>query len=260
MGNVNRVDERDATKCGLSNSWRVAALNTLRTTLKRITKFGLILLTGVSMSACSESWKEEVLLHDGSKLIVERLQTRGGGHEIGQSSPIKEYSIFFALPNSNNTIEWKGEYSELARRADPNPLALHVLNGIPYLVTEPVGCVAYNKWGRPNPPYVIFKYDGKAWQRITIQDLPIEFKDMNLVIETKGNADKLKAASLVTAEAVQKFNSSLRQSEYRAILRDPIKPHTSSSSVNCEELVLYKGSWILPNDPVARKIIDRRAK
>jgi hypothetical protein len=33
-----------------------------------------------------ESWQEEVLLHDGQKLIVERAQTRGGNHEIGQTT------------------------------------------------------------------------------------------------------------------------------------------------------------------------------
>jgi hypothetical protein len=53
--------------------------------LKHITKLGLILMMGVSMSACAglfgmggTSWKEEVLLHDGSKIIVERSQSYGG--------------------------------------------------------------------------------------------------------------------------------------------------------------------------------------
>jgi len=37
--------------------------------------------------------KEEVLLHDGSKLIVERTVERGGRHEIGQPPPIKVESL-----------------------------------------------------------------------------------------------------------------------------------------------------------------------
>jgi hypothetical protein len=57
--------------------------------LKRIATLGLLLMMGMSMSAEAgllgfggTSWKEEVLLHDGQKLIVERSQTRGGNHEI----------------------------------------------------------------------------------------------------------------------------------------------------------------------------------
>ncbi len=47
--------------------------------LKQVMKLGLILMMGVSMSAdagllglVGDRWKEEVLLHDGSKVIVKR--------------------------------------------------------------------------------------------------------------------------------------------------------------------------------------------
>lgn len=46
-----------------------------------------LLILGCAMSACATggaSWKEEVLLHDGKALVVERTQTYGGRHEIGQ--------------------------------------------------------------------------------------------------------------------------------------------------------------------------------
>jgi hypothetical protein len=50
-----------------------------------------ILNLGVSLNAEAglfgfggTSWKEEVLLHDGSKVIVDRSAERGGRHEIGQ--------------------------------------------------------------------------------------------------------------------------------------------------------------------------------
>jgi hypothetical protein len=188
--------------------------------MKRIAKLGMLLMMGVSMSACSDSWKEEVLLHDGQKIIVKRLQSYGGRGEIGQGAPIKEYNISFTLPNSNKTIKWTSEYSEDVGRANLHPLALHVLNGTPYIVSEPNLCLAYNKWGRPNPPYVIFKYDGNEWQHITIQELPVEFKDINLVNNTKDHAGQLMSASVVSADAVKSFNSSLPQPEYHTILRE----------------------------------------
>src|ERR1022692_4702053 len=157
-------------------------MNNPQTLLMRVTKLGMILMMGVSMSACSKDWKEEVLLHDGQKIIVSRSQIYGGQHEIGQSSPVKEHTITFSLPNSGKTISWTSEYSEDVGRTNFNLLALHVLNGTPYLVVEPNLCLAYNKWGRPNPPYVFFKYDGNDWQHITLAELPSEFKTINLII------------------------------------------------------------------------------
>lgn len=50
------------------------------------------------------------------------------------------------------------------------------MNGTPYIVAEPNLCRAYNKWGRPNPPYIFFRFDGKDWKRIPLSELPIEFR------------------------------------------------------------------------------------
>ena len=68
----------------------------------------LVSTLGVSMNADAglfgfgdPSWKEEVLLHDGSKIVVERSQSYGGRHEIGQSSPVKEQTITFTVPNTS---------------------------------------------------------------------------------------------------------------------------------------------------------------
>lgn len=203
---------------------------------------GLLLLMGVSMSADAglfggTSWKEEVLLHDGSKLIVKRSQNSGGRGEIGQGAPIREYSISFTLPNSGKTITWASEYSEDVGRANLHPLALHVLNGTPYIVAEPNNCLAYNKWGRPNPPYVFFKHDGKEWQRIAVQELPIEFKDINLVNVTKDDA--VVNASLVTADEVKRFNSDLMSPEHKSILREAY-PQAAGM---CSEMIHTNEGW-----------------
>ena len=63
------------------------------------------------------------------------------------------------------------------------------------------GCHAYNKWGRPNPPYGFFKYDGKAWQRIPLEEFPAEIKEANMVNSTQKHEHQLDAHSgVVTAE------------------------------------------------------------
>ncbi|MFA7383664.1 MAG: hypothetical protein WC001_09450 [Desulfurivibrionaceae bacterium] len=192
-------------------------------------------------------WKEEVLLHDGGKIIVERSQSYGGRHEIGQSPPVKKHTIAFTLPDSGKAMSWTSEYGDELGRTNFNMLALHILNGTPYLVAEPNLCLSYNKWGRPNPPYVFFKYEGTVWQRIPLSALPSQFKTINMIVNNGREEDIEKAASnlgYVPAEGVQRINSSLPQPEYKTILREPVPQGSYGSSVNCEELIPFgKAGW-----------------
>lgn len=207
-------------------------MSALYVPMQRMMKLGLILMMGVSMNADAglfgfggTNWKEAVLLHDGQKIIVKRSQSYGGRHEIGQSAPVKEHTIAFSLPSTGKTISWTSEYGEDLGRTNFNLLALHILNGTPYLVVEPNLCLSYNKWGRPNPPYVFFKYDGKAWQRIQLSAFPAEFKTINLIVNNGREEEIERLASklgYVSAEDVQQINSSLRQAEYKTILREPL--------------------------------------
>lgn len=217
--------------------------------LQRITSTAVLLLA-MALPACAQisnslgdSWKEEVLLHDGQKIIVERSQTYGGRHEIGQSPPVKEHTIRFSLPGSSQIITWTSPYGEELGRTNFNLLALHIQHDTPYLVSEPNLCLSYNKWGRPNPPYVFFKYDGSAWQRIAISEVPIEFKTINLIVNnTRASAIKesTKDTGYVPFEVVKKFNSNLRQPEYKTILRGPI-----NYDPECIEMVTNgNGRWL----------------
>jgi hypothetical protein len=129
--------------------------------------------------------------------------------------------------------------------------------GTPYLVAAPNLCLSYNKWGRPNPPYVLFKYDGAKWRQIQMADLPLEFKTINLIVNTlriPEIQDGSKGTGFVPAESVRRINKNLRNPELKMILREPLpKPA-------CEERMLYKGHWILPNDSTAQKLIDLQPK
>jgi len=208
----------------------------------------LVLVTAVGMSSNAfgflgfggTSWKEEVQLHDGSRLVVKRWQSYGGRHEIGQSPPVKEQHITFAMPGSDKTVSFKSEYGADIGTTNFNLLALHISNSTPYIVATPFMCLSFNKWGRPNPPYVIFKHNGTDWQRITIQELPAEFKEINLVIETKGEMKSLEAPPVVSAELVRKLNGKLKRPEYQSILRESLpKPN------ECPEMIYDgKGGWV----------------
>lgn len=134
------------------------------------------------------SWKEEVLLHDGSKIIVERSIKRGGRHEIGQRGGATNETLIFTMPITNQGVTWEDKYSQDIGSSNFNLLMLGILDGMAYLVASPMGCLSYNKWGRPNPPYVVFKYQDKEWKRITLQELPAELKTPNLVISSPDDA------------------------------------------------------------------------
>jgi hypothetical protein len=183
------------------------------------------------------SWKEEVLLHDGRIVVVERSVKYGGRHEIGQPAPIREQTITFNLPDSNKTVSWTSEYSADVGRANFKLLAVHVLNDIPYVVAIPNLCLSYNKWGRPNPPYVFFKFNGKDWQRQLLEEFPSEFKTINASIYLgKVAVDKMSDMGLVPVEHIRKSNLELSQPEYKTILREPLEPKGNfGSDVNCPD-------------------------
>lgn len=233
--------------------------------LKTFSTIGLILTLGVSMNAEAglfgfggDSWKEEVLLHDGQKITVERSQSYGGRSEPGQSGPIKEHKISFTLPGSNNPITWTSEYGEDLGRANFSLLAVHVLNGTPYVVAEPNLCLSYNKWGRPNPPYVFFKFEGSAWQRISLEQFPVEFKTLNVAHGVLGrDVENLVSLGLVSSEKIKEMNRSSAP-EYNSILRVPLAkgngcpiPSNAAAKLIAPEIdgkPLYYNWWPLAQD------------
>ncbi len=224
--------------------------------LKRITKLGLILMVGVSMNTNAglfglggTSWKEEVLLHDGSKIIVERTVERGGRHEIGQQPPIKEQSLSFTLPGTNENVTWEDKFTEDVGGANFLPMQLEIRKDMAYLAVYPMGCLSYNKWGRPNPPYVIFKYQGKTWQRITLQELPAEFKLPNLIFSSPDDEAKKTGQRIVSAEAIKTLYAGYKQPEFKTILRESVRSIdgiTSCPDFNSQQYRSFKAPQLPP--------------
>jgi len=199
-----------------------------------------LMILGGGMSACAggTSWKEEVLLHDGTKLVVERSAVRKGRHEIGQKPPIGEERLDFKHPVTGERIRWKDAYSDDVGMSNFGLLMLEIDSTTAYIVVEPRGCLSYNKWGRPNPPYVVFKYQDGDWKRIALQELPARFKTPNLILSSPDEKAKQAGTDLITAEMVSRINTPqaawLKQPQYKTILREPLKP--GSPGVDCPDL------------------------
>lgn len=232
-------------------------------TFIRMLKLGLLLTIGVSMVANagifsrSKTWKEEVLLHDGKVLVVTRHSNPADYLIPGSREPqAADESLEFTLPGTSQRIVWKTEYRNEA--PEPNalgPLLLDIVDGVPYLATSPAGCIAYNKWGRPNPPYILFKYEHEKWERISLQEFPPQLVKANLM----GIPPRELLKSYYKVEQAQAWAQGLNIAEYaRTILREPLLKEQINEM--CMEMILYKGYWVMPNDPVARRMIDNKSK
>jgi hypothetical protein len=182
-----------------------------------------VFLLSLLQVACSgTSWKEEALQPDGSVVIVTRTVERGGRHEVGQQGSYVHQTLSFRMPTTGQSIEWVDALSPDLGNSSFLPMALDIVNGTPYVVAHPMGCLSYNKWGRPNPPYVVFKHDGNSWQRIGLEALPAVIKTPNLVFSDPDNEVKRLGTRMVSAEDIRQIIVDIRQPEFKTILREKI--------------------------------------
>lgn len=178
------------------------------------------------------SWKEEVLLHDGRKLIVERSQTYGGYPTIeSREREVLNEEWIFHVPGSDRKVAWKSNFRRPPEGDSLMLLQIDFLDGVPYVATTPAGCFSYNHWKRPNPPYVFFKHDGKAWKQILLAEFPATFKLSNVVVG--GRSDPEKQSGTTLSVATIKEENRLLEPYLRQIVREPLKP--GSIGVSCPD-------------------------
>lgn len=218
--------------------------------LKRIAKLGVFLMVGVSMGAdaglfgltgTTMTWKEEVQLHDGRILVVERFYNLGGRptFESRERAALDE-TVTFSHPSTGKQIVWKTDFrNEVPEPNGLNLILLDIVKGVPFIATYPAGCIAYNKWQRPNPPQILFKYEGDEWKRISLTEFPPELNKANVIVGRP-------AASLLkpfyTVAQVNEENHDIHQPEYKTIVREQIK---GSGVTRCEKMIPYgKSGWL----------------
>ena len=198
------------------------------------------LTLSLSLGACSsDSWKEEALQPDGSVVVVTRTTERGGRAEIGQQGSFIHQTLSFKMPGTGQTVEWVDALSPDLGNSSFLPMLLGVSRGAAYLLASPMGCLSYNKWGRPNPPYVVFKFTGKQWNRVDLKELPLEFKTPNLIQSSPDTDSKKTGESPVSAKTIASMLDEYRQPEFKAILREKINYDPECMPMVSNE----KGSW-----------------
>lgn len=224
----------------------------------------LIALSGLSgcaggMATHTMDWQEEVLLHDGRIALAERHYVLGGYSTLASTerSAINQ-TVTFTLPGSNQRLTWQTDFRDTV--PEPNSLNLllfDVVNDVPYIATYPAGCIAYNKWQRPNPPYVLFKYERGEWRHISMTEFPSELSKTNVSV---GHPASELLKPYYTAEGVNARNYYL-EPKYKAILRDVM----TNPEGRCGEMIYDgQGGWIgigwfekQPSRDMCLKICDR---
>jgi hypothetical protein len=199
-----------------------AGMRTNHGVMKRLAKLGLILMMGVSMTACSKDWKEEVLLHDGKKIIVERVQNLGNRPTWeSRERAILDETITFSLPGTSQKIVWSMSFrDDVPDQNGVNVVLLGIVNNVPYIAGYPAGCIAYNKWKRPNPPQILFKYEAGQWKRITLEEFPSQLVQANVIV---GGPPAEGIKSFYSAEQVDAENHDIDEIAYKSIVRSPLK-------------------------------------
>jgi hypothetical protein len=129
------------------------------------------------------TWREEVLLHDGQIVIAKRSRTFlpfARDEWFRATDHLLSHSIEFTPPGGKESIKWVSEYDKKFDHPDFHLQAVDIVKSIPYVVAKPISCELHEKWGSPNPDFVIFKYVNRKWQRIALEDWPTEINRRNV--------------------------------------------------------------------------------
>jgi len=202
---------------------------------------GVSMLASAGLFGNSKGWKEEVQLHDGRVLVIERHFNLGGFPTLdAREHRLLDETITFTLPESKQKVVWKTEFDD--RVAEPNsvgPLLLDIVDGVPYLATSPAGCIAFNKWKRPNPPYILFKYVNAAWQQITMDEFPAILERANLM--NMPASSQLKPYYDVAAVKAKLADG--RIAAYAKTIMRVSTPGDGGPATNCGEMIRVKDGW-----------------
>lgn len=140
-------------------------------------------------SSRTEHWSEDVALHDGRLIRVERevdwttrivLTDSFFGlptlPHVSRSWPDK-FWLKFKHPDTHEMIKWQGEQYF-------NPVLLDIVDGVPYLVVYGRPDTSTEKiYGCPELPYIFLKYEkevGGKWTPIPVEQAPSVLRDANL--------------------------------------------------------------------------------
>ena len=165
----------------------------------------IALVATLGLSACfgraTYRWKEEVLLHDGRVIVVERsVKTGYAATEIGQPPAESDYTLTLSAPEGRR-ITWDGGRDRFV------PMILDFYDGVPYVVATGATSLVYGVEGCPRPPYFFFRWQAGQWQRVKYEEFPSAIRKANLSVgltypSRDPMRERISRGDLVTVEDV----------------------------------------------------------
>lgn len=139
---------------------------------------GLACVAAMTLSGCfgkqTYRWPEEVLLHDGRLIVIQRsVKTGYLPREIGQPPPESDYTLTFEWADGRK-VTWDGGRGRFV------PMILDFESGTPYVVATGGQLISWREEGCPRPPYFFFMWGGDQWQRVTYEQFPKSIRKANL--------------------------------------------------------------------------------
>ena len=176
-------------------------------------------------------WKQEVILHDGRTLWVDRTTVYRHYGELVQLSHPSPFADGFSFwhPNKWSHITWP--LNENVR-----PLLLDFVGDIPYLVTEINGGKHYDM-GCPPHPYAFYKYEDGDWQRIDVRALPQQLQRTNMLpyLDSIRRDEVRQAGNRMDAKVIKRALGPPLAPEMQMVDRRFVNPrHYCKANVNWE--------------------------
>jgi hypothetical protein len=178
-----------------------------------------LLLLVPGLGACSGGrtleWKQEVKLHDGRVILVDRISKQTG--KLTPEGAILEYeqTLTFTHPDTGQRLIWMLPKGTGVRMLDFE-------RGVPYFVLTAKSITDYNDWGCPNPPWIVYRLEQGEWLRVGVEQLPVRFIRPNMLLAARTD-ERASGDGLVT---VQEMEAYLKRVDppFRIFSREKVNP------------------------------------
>lgn len=162
-------------------------------------------------------WKQEVPLHDGRVIVLERISKQTGTLFPENVGLEYEQTLTFVHPDTQERIRWtlpKGL----------QPAALEFERGVPYYLLKVYTVADYNAWECPNPPWLLYRHDQGSWQRVPFEQLPEKVVKRNVVEMQKVVKKYLDDGYLSRQEQEEFWNRDHHRRLLHPISREKVNP------------------------------------
>ncbi len=117
-------------------------------------------------------WMEEVRLADERVIKILRI-SRCSGLNFPGCNAHQDFVVANLPEFSDKLIVWHEHL---------NPMIFNIYQGRLYIVATPPYQYEYDLYGKPEPFYVCYLWEGTKWNRVPLDQIPLAIYDNNLLI------------------------------------------------------------------------------